>query len=207
MRFTLTYLLCLTTCTNLLSQEIAGNQEWYDGVILTEDGDTIATEIYYNHLEKVVIAKESSSFKTYSSRNVILFRFYDARFRLIRTYSSVKFFRTPDFLTSEFFELVINGQLSVVREGYWGKFNKMNYSYYGFRKSSLIPFKRFRNDLLPDLVLEQPELEELIKVNGLKLHKKLDRLLVVDMFNALSDSTYHRKIGNNYATRRLLNDL
>lgn len=206
MNLWLTAFLSLTVCANLTGQD-SSNHGWYDGVILAKNGDSVIGEIYYDHLEKVVIAKDSSTFKTYSSRNIDSFRFYDTNFRLIRTYSSVEYYRTPDFLTSEFFELVVNGNLSVLREGYWGKFSKMNYTYYAFKESALVPFKRFQNQLLPDLVRQQPELKQLIEEKQLKSHKKLDRLIIIDIFNALSDSTYERKIGTNYATRRLLNDL
>jgi len=201
----LTSLLLLSVIAS--SQDMSTEYDWYKGILITKNGDTIYGRLKYDRPRKVVILKDSSSFKGYSSRNIEFFRVLDTEFGLVRTYSSVTYFTETGFQTSEFFELVINGEVTVLREGVKGKFNEVNYTYFALIDDRLYPLRNFQKRLFPDLVEQQPELREHTKENHLNPKKKLDRLIIIDLYNALSDPLYQRKIGNNYATRRFLNNL
>ena len=204
-RYLIPFLLLITVAA--AGQDLSADLDWYKGILITKNQDTIYGRLKYDHSRKVVVLKDSGSLKGYSSRNIEFFRVLDTEFGLVRTYTSVAYLTGSGFQTSEFFELVLSGEITVVREGTRGKFNEINYTYFALVEDYLEPFRNFKKRLLPDLVQKQPELRELIKENHLNTKKKLDRLIIVDLYNALSDSSYQRKIGNNYATRRLLNDL
>ena len=204
-RYLIPFLLLITVAA--AAQDLSADLDWYKGILITKNQDTIYGRLKYDHARKVVVLKDSASLKGYSSRNIEFFRVLDTEFGLVRTYTSVAYLTESGFQTSEFFELVLSGEITVVREGTRGKFNEINYSYFALVQDHLEPFRNFKKRLLPDLVQKQPELRELIKENHLNTKKKLDRLIIVDLYNALSDSSYQRKIGNNYATRRLLIEL
>ena len=194
-------------CSNSIGQVLDHKYDWYKGIIITNAGDTIYGRVNYDQFRKVVVLRDSTSYKTFSARNVEYFRMLDTEFGLVRTFSSISYLTKSGYQTKEFFELVLTGKITIVREGIRDKFNNIKFVYFSLVDSQLSSMRDFHKRLLPQLETEFPELTAQIKEKELNPKRKFDKLMIVDLYNSLADPAYEPKIGDNYATQQFLQDL
>lgn len=188
------------------SSDAKDKTKWYSGKILLENESEIAGEISYNYKHGVIMLKdEDGTTKAFSAKQTQYFEYFDEVMQVPRRYISLPFFTGKSYSNKMFFELIMDGEISVFRKEkkninleFIQQHDNDNFTryhasfdYYFFNDGSFISLKEFPDKLYPKLSTGFPnKIEEFISDNSLNVASGIHAILVIDFYNSLVDATY-----------------
>ena len=150
-----------------------------------QNGSVINGSIHYPKGFGMIFIKNDEEKIVLTAEKVRLFRYYDSISNINRKFVSIK----KNDHTTQFYEVVINGEVSVVRE--MKKYADRShpdeidsYRYFAHYKNLMIPLTHFRNKVYPKLVEEQPiDIRTYVRGERLDPNEMQSALLIIKEFN------------------------
>ena len=188
-----------------MSSTIAQAQQWpfeywHDGKIVLLSGDTLKGPVKYDLTQDLLqFSRGLNKTEAYSARKVLFFEIFDVTAKRYRQFFALPYESTPGYHAPVFFELLTEGNLTLLaREGleirsytnpyYYGSYSRQELVYKYFfldEKGNITEFKGNKNDLLDLMGKKSETVEKYIKVNRLKFEDKSDFARIVAYYNSL----------------------
>jgi hypothetical protein len=185
------------------AQPGAINDNWYRGKVVLTEGDSLAGELQYDLQNNLVQVNAGNAIKAYSARQIWSFSFYDPDLMSDRQFYSLPYKMESNYKAPVLFELLTEGEVSLLaRErlvtenvpqyGYGG-FG--NYSYLrtrirrdyflGFANGNIKSYSGAKKDLLYLLKDKSGEVKKFANDHRFRFDDKRDLIQIVDYYNFL----------------------
>lgn len=187
-----------------LSLATNNNEVWNKGYLVLENNEIIKGSIFFNAEKDLVEIKTNHRIKTFSPYSVQYFKFFDPQLEMNRVFAT---FEDNDSRRRKnvrsFFEVLINGELAVLRkEG--SSFTPvhqysyssiefipdMDFSYFISHPEGVRKMINFNKDVLPLMADKNVEIMEYIREHGLDSNDFVHQILIIDFYNYIKDPTY-----------------
>jgi len=175
-------------------------EEWHDGKVVLESGDTLKGSIKYD-LQDLLQVRHQNKMESFSARKVLLFEFFDQGYKRYRTFYSLPYSANGSYKSPVFFEVLTEGKITVLsREkvefrtyGYspfmYGSYNTRKVLvniYYLLRDNGNIQdFGGRRSEWLGLMGNQGDDVLDYAKENRLDFDKKYDLKRIIDYYNSL----------------------
>ena len=178
---------------------------WHRGKIVLVSGDTISAQLKYDLARDLVQVEIDNKIVTVGAKKAHYFEIFDVTTESYRQFYSIPYSISPGYKTPIFFEVVLEGKLTLLCREYLTKQTSYNSSYYFsggsftrtilayeyyFLKSSgeIIYFEEKKRDLLNIMKDRSPQIKQFIKEYNLKLDQKGDLARITAYYNGLIES-------------------
>lgn len=174
---------------------------WHDGKIVLASGDTLKGLVKYDLQQDLVQynAQRGNIVEVYTARKVLFFEIFDTTVDKYRNFFSLLYNATTGYKTPVFFELLAEGQMTLLsRENleyrtysspyYFGSYSRqvLVYKYYLLDEKGVIAeFIGKKSDLLQLMGRKAEVVEDFIRQNKLKIEERDDFMKVVMYYNSL----------------------
>ena len=181
--------------------------EWHDGSIVTSSGQVLVGKFAIVYDYETILFKKKRGHKVIPAFKITSFRYFDSEKNINRKFIVVAR-KKRQKLHHEFFEIVSQGEIEVVRRRYKryqllqepktedlmfsSKEDKEMYEevtghdYYTIWKNELVPIVHFQYKLLPEIIDQhEGKLQEFIEISELDLTRLGDCVRVVSFYNDL----------------------
>lgn len=179
MKYNLIFLLLALTTSAAISQS---TQLWRQGSIVLSTDQVLAGEILVHLDFNTLLFRSANASEVLPSHKVSSFRFYDAQLHINRQFMTIR-----DTLrgVNSFYELVVKGTYNIVRKQDHGQpqNEQTDYTYYIFHEKSLVPIRKFKKKVFPDLLCSRPDLDQWVKRERLDLNQKKTAILILKEYN------------------------
>jgi hypothetical protein len=182
------------------------SEVWHKGKLITTDGDTLYGLVKYDLEGDVVQIKSDDTevIGTFSARKVSYFEIFDSLQGYYRYFYSLPYFKQQNYKVTLLFELLEEGQISLLsREAivvetipqyspYYGTNftrQKLAYTFYFLKDGKeLFEFNGKKGELLRVMSKHHGEIKKFMKKNRLRTDEKKDLVRIVNYFNELENS-------------------
>ncbi len=177
---TLLFLVAICFSASVVASDVL---KWNHGVIVMADGEVRQGELLFQ-VPELVLFRDNNEVSVMAAGKVQSFRYYDAEANINR-----KFISHSSGRTAAFYEVVIWGEVSVIRKlkhqliSKRKKSDAADYDYFVSRQGSIIPLKRFGHNVYPDLVAKSQHLRKLVRERNLKTYDQADAIQIVQLYN------------------------
>jgi len=177
--------------------------EWHDGKVVLESGDTIKGAIKYS-LDDLLQVRHQNKMESFSARKVLLFEFFDQGYKRYRTFYSLPYSTNGSYKSPVFFEVLTEGKITALSRE---KVEYRTYSYspfmygsYNTRKilvniyfllkenGNIQDFSGKRSDWLDLMGNRSNEVHDYAKDNKLDFDRKYDLKRIIDYYNSFFSS-------------------
>lgn len=187
-----------------LSLKAKNNEVWNEGYLVLENNTIIKGNIFYNAEKDLVEIKTEQRIKTFSPYCVQYFKFFDPQLQMNRVFAT---FENNDLRRREnarsFFEVMINGELAVLRkeETSFTPVHEYSYSsiefipdkdfsYFISHPEGVRKMKNFNKDVIPLMADKNEEILEYMDKYELDSNNFMHQILIIDFYNYIKDPTY-----------------
>jgi hypothetical protein len=178
-------------------------EEWHDGFLVTQEGDTVRGKIKYEMETNSLQMAAGSSLKAYSSYNVFYFEIFDEIYKNYRQFYTLPYKYRSNYETPILFEVMYEGELSllarekVVREttsvsnspfypNYNVSQNVLQYDYFFVTKSGKITyFQGSKGELLDIMNKKRDQVKTFIKKNRLQCDELKDLIRITSFYSSI----------------------
>lgn len=176
---------------------------WHDGKIILVTGDTLTGQVKYDIQQDLVQFNDQKNVvEAFTPRKVLFFEIFDNTAKRYRNFFALPFAATGNYRTPIFFELLVEGRMTLLsREAleyrtfsspyYYGSFTRLVlvYKYYLMEESGNISeFIGKKNDLLSLMGRKADDVDKYIKKNRLRIEDPSDFARTVAYYNSLFGS-------------------
>jgi len=180
------FCLLLLNFQNLSAQAL----EWYQGCLVLANNEVLLGEIAIKPEHDLVIFQHGESRMVYPAHRIKSMYFHDASSDINRRYISLVTLRANGPPVYHLFEIVIKGEVTVVRRHKESLFSihadALDFNYHILYKDELTPLRNFNKKIFPQLVsLSDKRLEEFILTNRLTAHHAVNTIRIIDFYNGL----------------------
>ncbi|HEX7014027.1 MAG TPA: hypothetical protein VF191_00850 [Cyclobacteriaceae bacterium] len=177
---------------------------WHDGKIVLVNGDTLSGRVKYDLMQDLVqFDRSDRPAEVFTPRKVLFFEIYDKTVNRYRSFFALPYNATTGYRTSIFFELVEEGDLTLLaREAleyrtynspyYFGSFSRqvlVNKYFFLEEDGAIVEFEGNRSDLLALMGNKAESVEKYMKKNRLRFEEKYDLAQIVAYYNSLSGNS------------------
>ncbi|HEV8515604.1 MAG TPA: hypothetical protein VGQ59_20110 [Cyclobacteriaceae bacterium] len=175
-------------------------EEWHDGKVVLESGDTLKGAIKYD-LNDLLQVRHQNQMESFSARKVLLFEFFDQGYKRYRTFYSLPYSTNGSYKSPVFFEVLTEGKITTLsREkvefrtyGYspfmYGSYNTrkvlVNLYYLLKENGNIQDFSGKRSDWLDLMGNQSDDVLDYAKENKLDFDRKYDLKRIIDYYNSL----------------------
>ncbi len=194
----------LSICQIIKAQKFPSDI-WHQGKLITVDEDTISGKIKYDLENDIVQLAGSTNVLTFASRKILFFEIFDEYYENYRTFYSIPFETSSNYKVPILFEVLYEGNLTLLCREYisaevipqynpYGTRNtfntlKLSYRYFFLAKSGDISeYYLKRKELLDIMKPKSNEIKQFMKNNGLKYDKRSDLVRITAYYNSLLDT-------------------
>lgn len=177
-------------------------QAWHDGKVVLMSGDTLSGLVKYNVDGNVVQFDNKRKVMAFSSQKILFFEIFDQIFETYRYFYSLPYYVQANYKTPILFEVLHEGELTLLAREYVIEESIPQYSYYtrnAFSTRSRLAFEYFfldregniekytlkKNELLDILKKKEEEVKKFMKKNNLRYDRREDLVRVVAYYNSL----------------------
>ncbi|MEM7548637.1 MAG: hypothetical protein AAF363_03125 [Bacteroidota bacterium] len=188
----------------VLAQEFP-SQAWHKGKLVTNEGDTVKGLIKYDQETDIVQIQQGTKTKTFTARKFSYFEILDQLSGYYRYFYTIPFQSGPGYRVPQLFELLQEGNLTLLSREYIVTENlpqynsyyqssfsrqRLNYTFYILEESKdLYRYNGKRNDLLEIMDDYESEIKKYIRKNRLRTDEKRDIVRIVAYYNALEQDS------------------
>lgn len=201
------YIIICLFLISFLSWPALGNrlpEQWKPGAIHLA-GESVRGDVSYDPKMDVVFCKAEGKIQTFTPQTVLHFEYYDEEAGLTRSYSSFPHHITASRQQRAFFEVVIDGDLTLLRKGKFskiprpkGKYHRVHnkirdshqkpdivYSYYLLQQAGPQQITHFRRQVLPLMHDLKEEMQEFIQSHNFNMESPQSHILIINYYNHL----------------------
>jgi hypothetical protein len=192
-------ILLLLLATGAYAQDFSF-EYWHKGKLVTETSDTLKGSIMYNLQTNIIQFQNDTRVEVFTARKVLSFEIFDALTKQYRQFFSLPYADSKgQYKAPKFFELIVEGKMTVLcREALEYK-TYNSFSYYGSMtrlvvvnhyftlddKGDLMEFVGKKNDWLYMFGNYGDEVQRFVKTNRLDFDEKNDLAKIVGYYNSL----------------------
>lgn len=173
---------------------------WHEGRIVLVSGDTLKGKVKYDLMQDLVqFDFPNVRTEVFTPRKVLFFEIFDETVKRYRNFFALPYHATTGYRTSLFFELMTEGNLTLLAREvleyrtynspyYFGSFSRevLVYKYFFLQEDgSIVEFNGNKNDLLQLMGSKSERVEKYMKENRLKFEEKYDLARIVAYYNSL----------------------
>ena len=191
--------------TSLVYGQNFPSEVWHDGKLVTIDGDTIRGKIKYDLENDLIQLGRPQNILTFASRKIHYFEIFDEVYENYRHFYAIPYETTTNYKVPILFEVLYEGNLTLMCREYISSETVPQYSPYGTRnmyntlklsyryyfldnKGEITEYYMKRKDLLDIMKKKSAEVKEFIKSNNLKSDKRSDLVRITAYYNSLLDA-------------------
>jgi hypothetical protein len=163
--------------------------DWVTGAVVLKSDQVLVGEISKKPVHELILVKDKEGIHALAAHQVSHYRFYDEASNINRQFISVK--SSDVYGTHKFFEIVIQGNIKVLRK-YHKKtpFDELNEAYdfdfFVLLNEALVPITRFKNDIYPKLFKQQPvEISAFVSANQLRISDLSAAFSLIKHYNSI----------------------
>ena len=174
---------------------------WQQGVILLLSDEVVTGQFSLNLRHQLVIRKKDKGTEIIPVHRIRSFRLYDEEKNILRKFKVLEEGQNSRGSLKRIFEVVINGEVEVIRKRSMGLVSHVgqkyagnsaidlneeafNYVYFILYKDSIIPLLKFRRKVILQLALEErTSLERFMKANKLSSSNAADIIVILKFYN------------------------
>ena len=201
----LLFVISLFNLKETVAQEFP-SEMWHDGKLVLLEGDTLRGKLKYDFEMDLVQLLSNNVLQTYSARKILYFEIYDNNIGSYRYFYSLPYKIEATYMAPILFEVLYEGQLSLLCREVIVTETVSNYSYYSYRQPyystrSRLDFAYFfldqqgeieryamkKAELLSIMKSKSSQVKQYMKKNNLKHDKRSDLFRIVAYYNALLD--------------------
>ena len=177
-------------------------QYWHSGHAVLTTGDTLNGEVKYDLVKDIIRVNTGSKIHTISARKIFFFEILDVTVDTYRQFYSLPFNLTTDYKSFLIFEVVFEGQMTLLaretienktsqyNSQYWsgGTYSRqvLTYDFYFLdNKGNITFFTKKKRDLISILYKKRSEIDKYIRKNSLKMDRKRDLARIISYYNAI----------------------
>lgn len=194
----------LILCSNLLCAQDFPSRIWHEGLIVTNEEDTLKGSVKYNMETDIVqLLVDEARVKTFNSKKVLYFEIFDNTMGSFRQFYSIPFQIRSDYKAPTFFEVLYEGRVTLLvkekiaidtdpygQAAFYGTTTtsreRLDYTYYFVDvKGKMQEYRGRKNDLYEILVKNVDLVKDYIKSNNLKTDKMRDLVRITAFYNSL----------------------
>jgi len=201
MRFIVSAFFVLVVCTGY-AQDFP-SEMLHEGKVTLVNGDTLSGKIKYDLENDLIQIVYKGTIQTYSARKLLYFTIFDESVDMFRTFYSIPYEIEPNYERPLLFEVLFEGQLSLLaREqiitetvpqysyAYRSSLNmtrtKLAYEFYFLdQKGNFIKYELKKPQLYELMSRKEPQIKNYIKKNKLKTDSRRDLVRITAYYNAL----------------------
>lgn len=200
-RFLAATILCLLWTVAVHASE---THEWCTGIINLTNNEQIDASMWYDASTELIQVKTGNTIKVYSARQVQSFQYFDSQTNAVRQYESHLYAVSHYRKARVFFEVVLSGQMQVLRrfkswkmakayteakrDQLWYDSNHV-YDYLIHTQDTFVAFHHFKKVILPQLLSEYGDaLQAFMKKHHLTVFSQRGQLLVINRYNVLKNA-------------------
>jgi len=207
LRMTRMVLLYLVLHSFAVISQSGENFYWHQGQIFLDDQQIERGQIRFDYGSKMVMLRQEGRIRTFTTVGIEYFVFYDQELRLNRTFSVIEYEFRPGYRRKEFFELLIDGPLTIVRDGIPRPYEQVDYGYYVLDNTELLSIRRFKSKIWKKMYTNQPEIKKIANENDANLKERRVQFVLIDIYNSMVDPNYELKMDDDDVTKRFLESL
>jgi len=162
---------------------------WFSGSVVLKNNTVLVGEISKKPIHDLILVKDQSGTHALPAHQVSYYRFYDSDSNINRQFLSV---HVADFFnTSKFFEIVIPGNVKILRRFHKKTpFDELNEAYdfdfFVFLNNTLTPLNKFKNEVYPKLLEKHPlEISTFVDVNQLRITTIKSAFSIIKYYNEI----------------------
>jgi hypothetical protein len=197
------FVLVVLLCAQVSKAQQWPFELWHDGKIILVTGDTLTGQVKYDIQQDLVQFNDQKNVvEAFTPRKVLFFEIFDNTAKRYRNFFALPFAATGNYRTPIFFELLVEGRMTLLsREAleyrtfsspyYYGSFTRLVlvYKYYLMEESGNISeFIGKKNDLLSLMGRKADDVDKYIKKNRLRIEDPSDFARTVAYYNSLFGS-------------------
>lgn len=181
---------------------------WHPGFIVLDKEDTLQGKIQYDFESNLVQFTSNETVKTFSSQNVLFFKFHCQFFKRVRSVYSIPYELKGRVKIPVFFEILEEGEITLMAREYvviennnrfanpiyrtnrsFGNREILTYNYFLLTGDGTIhKFSEKKRDLYEFFGKYKPEMEFYIKEKKLKVDRQGDLVAIMKYYNWLVSS-------------------
>ncbi len=194
-------MVCMIVSLSGLCQKFP-SQYWHSGHAVLTTGDTLNGEVKYDLVKDIIRVNTGSKIHTISARKIFFFEILDVTVDTYRQFYSLPFNLTTDYKSFLIFEVVFEGQMTLLaretienktsqyNSQYWsgGTYSRqvLTYDFYFLdNKGNITFFTKKKRDLISILYKKRSEIDKYIRKNSLKMDRKRDLARIISYYNAI----------------------
>lgn len=199
------FVLCmvLTTLTLTARGQDFPSEMVHEGKAVLINGDTLSGKIKYDFENDLIQIVVNGTIQTFSARKLHYFRIYDGSVDMFRTFYSIPYEVQPNYEIPLIFEVLYEGQLSLLaREkivtetvpqysyAYRSSVNmtrtRLDYEFFFLdQKGNFVKYDLKKPQLFQLMSRKEPQIKSYIKKNKLKTDSRRDLVRITAYYNAL----------------------
>ena len=175
----------------------------HEGKVTLANGDTLSGKIKYDLVNDLIQIVYKGTIQTYSARKLMYFTIYDNTVDMYRSFYSIPYEIQPNYERPMLFEVLYEGQLSLLaREkivtetvpqysyAYRSSINmtrtKLEYEFFFLdQKGNFVKYELKKPQLYEIMIRKEPQIKSYIKKNKLKTDSRRDLVRITAYYNAL----------------------
>jgi hypothetical protein len=172
---------------------------WHEGKLMLEGGDTIKGSIKYNLQSDLLQLQLDGRIETFTARKVLSFEIFDQTVKRYRNFFTLPYSVTGGYKAPVFFELLVEGKLTVLcREAleyrtyssfyYYGTYSRLVLVTKYFlldEDGSIIEFDGKKNDWLYLMGKQGEDIQKYSRTNRLSFDEKYELAKIITYYNSL----------------------
>jgi hypothetical protein len=197
--FSAVFLLLVSLC---YAQIKNANIEWHEGIIILENDEIVKGELGYDYANDLIMCKEDGKIRTFGPHQAVSFQFYEIEKNLLRRFKVYELAQNSFYSQQGFFEIVVDGEVDYIRkrnryalyhprDGYMvhrkPNMHEVAYDYFVQVNGKLIKARKFKKEVLPQLLLTDQSVEKYMKEQKLTTYDIGDQIVLLNYYNKKSD--------------------
>lgn len=175
---------------------------WHEGKIVLVNSDTIKGNIKYDFDQDIIQITNKQGTEAYTAKKVLYFDFLDETSHQHRQFYALPFFKTTEYKTPIFFEVLFEGKMTLLAREFVTMKNVsygapgisgstysrevLSYKYYFLNnQGGIVRFQNNKRHLYQVLKKKENEIKQYTKRNRLRYDNKSDMILLMEYYNML----------------------
>ena len=206
--FSIIFILLTTVCLAQFNNQ----QHWHPGIVILNNDQIIKGDLSYDYANDLIMCQQDGKIKTFGPHQAASFRYYEEEKNLFHRFKVYKLAQNSFYSQKAFFEIVLDGKVDFIRkrnrydvqqsrEGYLAhrstNVHEVAYQYYVLVNDRLVKARKFKKEVLPQLLLNEQSLESYMKEQKLRSYDIGDQIVLLNYYNERSERTKPTAIGQS----------
>lgn len=193
------FLLCSLTAFTQFNNH---RTSWYPGIVILDTDEIIKGELSYDYANDLVMCRSDEKIKTFGAHQAVSFQFYNEKENVFHKFKVFNVQHNSYYTQKGFFEIVLDGDVNYIRkrnrypiyqqkDGYLVERtinpHELAFDYFVEVNGKLTKARKFKKEVLPQLLLNEQSLEAYMKEQRLKTYDIADQIVLLSYYNRLAD--------------------